>query len=61
MQTAYVFNQNLMEHVVECTNLLDGAFASISFQVLEFECDLDIQEDSSNNVCSNRMENEDTN
>ena len=29
--------------------------------VLEFECHLDLQEDSSNNVCNKRMENEDTN
>ena len=29
--------------------------------VLEFECHLDIQADSSNNVYSKRMENEDTN
>ena len=29
--------------------------------LLEFECHLDLQADSSNNVCNKRMENEDTN
>ena len=29
--------------------------------ILEFEFHLDLQVDSSNNVCSKRMENEDTN
>ena len=29
--------------------------------LLECECHLDLQADSSNNVCSKRMENEDTN
>ena len=29
--------------------------------LLEFECHLDLQEDSSNNVYNKRMENEDTN